>query len=341
MNKILPFHYPTVTTYPNHAFILSGCTAYEQFSSFFYSGYIQLQSKNEVTKDPDSNNLLIDFYTTDIEYDHTPFIKIQRLPKMTIDKLNINIIDFIIESIEQDYYFFAFVNEQYIPGSPAYQKYYWRHMILIYGFDQDKQIFNTAGFFGGNKYSVSTASFEQVEQAYYSHDSSCIDGKDFMNHLLFYSFNKHGKYDFDIHSVHEQLQDYYYSRNTSKRHRAFRNPLKGKYGLQIYDDFKIHLDNVINGGRFKRHSFQLLWEHKRTMLERINYMVGHNYLTNSEQNYNNYSVLEKKTNILRMMMIKSLFNKDHYDIEKMIYIVDEIKDYERSALETLIESIVL
>lgn len=54
----------------------------------------------------------------------------------------------------------------YISAYDNYMKRHMLHIILIYGYDFDKQIFYVADFFKNSKYAFSTCSFQNIGEGY-------------------------------------------------------------------------------------------------------------------------------------------------------------------------------
>ncbi|OXM13899.1 hypothetical protein CGZ75_12865 [Paenibacillus herberti] len=233
------------------------------------------------------------------------------------------------------YYVFIHLDEFYIPESSAFQKFRFPHMILIYGYDYNDKYFRTAGFFSGGKFTRSTATFEQVKQAYlemnvqYNYD----------NYLVLFKFNRETVYCFDIPNMVHQLEDYFFSRDTSQNYRSLRNPLPCRFGMDVYKDFVEHIEEVSVGGYLSKHAFQLLWEHKKCMLLRLDYLEKYVLKTNLKEIYSMYEGIEKKCDILRSLMIKYHITNERRLLKSMSSYVEKIENDEFKVLEVFIQAI--
>ena len=86
---------------------------------------------------------------------------------------------------------------------------------MIYGYDDEKQVVNIAGYDITRHFEFHTLFYENYENAFQD-----ILRQDFCN---CFKRNNNG-YDFDIGLVGELLYDFIHSKNTSERLRAVQNP---------------------------------------------------------------------------------------------------------------------
>ncbi|MFC5407377.1 hypothetical protein [Cohnella soli] len=329
--KILPFADPFITTYPHHAFVLAGLLNHKEIYPYLYSNFIQLCSLKKMPKP----SHWLDFYTPSLLADNLDLANVSQIDRSTIAGLNINIIDLLLNAIDNHYYVFIFLDEFYIPKSPAFQKFRYPHMILIYGYDATEKSFHTAGFFEGGKFSRSTATFEQVKQAYLEMDAQ----NNYDNYVVLFQFHQQTAYHFDVTNVVDLLEDYYFSRDTALKYRPNRNPLPSRFGMNVYKDFIDHIEEVAGRGYFSVHAFQLLWEHKKCMLLRLDYLEKYGFVTNIKNIYSMYEEIEKKCNILRSLMIKYDLTKEKRLLQLMTSYVENIEKDERKVLELFIPAI--
>ncbi len=73
----------------------------------------------------------------------------------------------IMMAIKNDAYVIVNVNEKYLPGREAYQAYDFRHDLLIYGWDEERNSFMTLGFDEDFHYREMKYDAGTVEKAYY------------------------------------------------------------------------------------------------------------------------------------------------------------------------------
>lgn len=74
--------------------------------------------------------------------------------------------DLIIDSLNSGIYVVININEQMLPHRRAFENYYFRHDLIIYGYDDEKNKFITAGFDENMKFSEMQYSYDTVINAY-------------------------------------------------------------------------------------------------------------------------------------------------------------------------------
>lgn len=325
MEKCLPFEIPFITSYPKYAYRLAALMAFDNYIPYLYSNFIQLtfEGKKE-----------LDFYTPIPEL--TPFLISVRIPKQTLGNLNINLIDFILDMINQDCYMVAYLNEFHIPDSPVYQKYDFPHSIFIYGYNKTKQVFNTAGFFNNFKFQTSQASFDQIIQAF---DYNISPG-DYWEYYNFIKIKTDAIYQFNIQCILELLEDYLSSNNTSEKNKIYATPTTdNSYGLSIYGRLKEYtITQASQKLKLRQHSFHLLWEHKICMHKRVLYLMEHGILP-KKYDTTQFKIISNQALIIRNLMIKYNINMNSSVIDKIIEGLDKLFEVEKEVLTQLVNEI--
>ena len=145
---------------------------------------------------------------------------------------------------------------------------------------------------------------------------------------------------FNINNFQNLLEEYYYSKNSSIRYSDLRNSNFNYFGMELYDLLQEHVISTSRStNNLRRKSFHAIWEHKKGMIERIQYIHEQGYLKESEYLIEEYNDLEKKTLILRNLMLKYNLTKKQEILKKMIPIIQFIQEKEKITIEILIESI--
>ena len=78
--------------------------------------------------------------------------------------------------LENGHYIFGMYNEFYIPGKKAYQRYDFAHGYMIFGYDDSKQVFHSAGYLANGHYQYFDIGFED----YYKSIINCEYSKWFL-----------------------------------------------------------------------------------------------------------------------------------------------------------------
>lgn len=317
MFKTLPFEMPPITSYPSHAFPLSVLSTTNEYLPWLYSNYIQ------VYYDPDK--ILFDFYMVDALNDlYCPFLSIKQVPRDLVNKCSPKgICNFLIDCINLGYYIFIFLDEYYIRSSMAYNKVHFDHMILIYGYNREKKYFNVSGFFKNWKYHTSTASFNEIKMAYYNLQKPQAWNQE----LRLLRLNSEiPKYVFDIRRIKNYLNDYLNSTNNYDHNSVYYDPVPVNriYGLKTIEGLTNYIDFLKQYGQdnieISIKTFHVLYDHKKLMLKRIQYLIDQGFLKNGKYIYNKYLKCTHIACKIRNVMIK-------YDIIRDSRILERIDEY--------------
>ncbi|WP_025689479.1 hypothetical protein [Paenibacillus zanthoxyli] len=321
-NKLLPVNYPDITCFPYYADVLSIVSATsDSYIPWMLSNFIQLSSH----PDRERNGILkIDFFQpwiTWVPY-YCPLIDVQLINKdVVMLKNKLNIISFITESIDLGYYVHMKVNHNYLSISSFYKKKDLAHDILIYGYNKVLETFEVADNFDG-KYEFKKCSFKEFEDAY---DKPAIYNVSNYEKILLFRANNYAQYSFDLLKVVDSLNDYLLSRDTRIRDdQSLTWASELTLGINIYEKIIEYLFTLLEEKLwcdFK--PFHVLWEHKKCMVQRIEFLIKNNLLQESRV-HTSYKDLEKKTLIFRNMMLKYLIKPEKKLIQNLI---QEIKSF--------------
>lgn len=328
----LPVCYPMITTYTQHAHLLTILTGNEFTYDWIFSNYIQLY----INKDYEHN--WGDFYFP-FPYELRPsdtckWIISKKIGKDLILKKWRTIIDFVIDSIDMGNYIHTMINNFYIPLSQAYKKYNYRHDIFIYGYNTKERILYVSDFFATGKYSFEEISFTDFEKAY-SADHLAANS-DYLNGLVYlYSLNKECDYKFDINNIISSLKAYY-NCNTPEYWLMYNNENIGNivFGNQIYTTLSNYISKAINGNAdIDLRPFYLLYDHKKIMLLRIKYLNQKGYFSECyEKSINDLTIIEEQCRLLVSLVIKYNITKNTKLINKAINVLNLVKNQENDIL---------
>lgn len=334
-SKILNLTEPLIDGYPKHAIQLSVLGQHDSALPWILSNYIQLRCPKTITDSKYSS--WMDFYFIDPKYTDSLLYTEYFSRGYLLAFHDSNFIEFLIDCINSDYYIYTSVNEFYIPNTSSYQKRFFPHAILIYGYDYEKEVFNVGGFVKedvGSKFSKFNVSFEELERAYKTLEG--IDSDSYLNRFYLMKINPLRTFTFDPIHVKDLITDYLNSENTSERLRGFYNPNTDfHYGMKIYDNLKLYysLENIEDSDIRPLH---ILWEHKRLMLTRIKYMLDHNYIK-EDTCYENYHNVERNAAICRNIYLKYKVTDDKKMVSKLLSYLDDILKEEKTILQQLLE----
>ena len=110
--KILPIAEPPVRCFLYDAYPLSILATHTEYLPWFYSNYIQICCyKNFIERD----EVFLEFFGPN-QACHSPWLKSQRLSRDAILKNKVDIVEFIISNIDNNYYFYGFASAYFIPN---------------------------------------------------------------------------------------------------------------------------------------------------------------------------------------------------------------------------------
>ena len=344
MIKKLPIIKPPINTYLSHGYYLSAMMNYKEFLPWFHSNYIHLKCLKELTQE-----LVCDlnfFFPDGLDYlQSVPFIKKQFIFQDILSYFNYDIVNFIKTVISEGYYICTFVDEYYIQSKYLYQKEHNSHRILLYGFDDELNIFNICGWNKNGIYSINElVSFNDFAAAFQSkyNEDILLSKRGIFCFKLDVSYFESHQYKLDIEYVYREINDYLASNNVSEKFGMYHNkldPEKYSFGIGVYNDFNKYLhklvDNEANASNIAVHA---IWEHKKCMLMRINYLKEMK-LISDDGIVNEYKEIEKKAYQCRSLMLKYRSHKEENIIRRMLNLIRIIENEERNLLEKLLYDI--
>ncbi|MWC30130.1 hypothetical protein [Paenibacillus sp. MMS18-CY102] len=348
----LPFQNPIITTYPQQTNVIAITSMHEAFWPWFHSNFIQLKCSRK----PRALDLLI--YPDNLQR-VCPLLDYQVLNRGSLNQWFPNMIGFIMKCIDDQYYFHATVNSYYIPPAEAYyHKVHRFHEILIFGYDAEAKVLFGADFFHLGKYECKAIPFHEFEDAYYSvdvHNNGNVDtvhfvSTDLNNHLSQIEIIKyndrshfHAKqpYELDLGNMIDLLDDYLQASNTSQKFSVFENAADGIYGMQVYGMLLNHLEGVVSGEieQCDVRSFQILLEHKRCMVLRVQYLIEKGIYNDGKQLLEHLKNIEFMAIKMRNYALKFAFFKNDAQLQQILSELSQLVPLEKETLQQFMEEL--
>lgn len=321
--KKLPVVYPPITSYMSHAPILSIISDTEEYLPWFIYNYIQIREADDG----------IDFsfvspYCPDVGT-FCPHIELISMKKDFVNKfVNLDVVEFLVKCVEEDYYIIAGIDMYYISNYDCYKKSHILHPIFIYGYDHNKKDFCVADFFNNKKYEFSKTPFDELKEAYLVCDKSQFTTFDIQ--LI---KRKPYNHFFRIHDFSYILERYLTGNETSV---IYMDALKG-YGLEVfYNIVSSHVANFTNFQEYDKRILPIFCDHKRVLKIAAEYLVN-----NGAQQLNcllpMYDELYNHCITYRNLLLKyELMNKNNMFKYEKLY---DIKSKEINLLKKTIDLI--
>lgn len=328
MKKKLSINYPIITSYTHHAHLLAILSVQPKAKEWIFSNYIQLYiNKNLVV------NNWADFYFP-LPYEIKPidtckWISSQKISEIYIDRHYNDIVDYIEESINDEYYIHMMINYKYIFNSRFYKKNKdRRHDVLIYGYDKEKGTIYCADFmFNSNKYTFVECTYDELRNSYNNdyvkHEMSYLE-----HNIMAYKLNETFAYGDVVDNIIYWLKryadgecpEYWGGINSGNRGNI-------EWGINYYNALCQYLKSI-HEERLDIRFFHLLKDHKKMMFERMVFLnscerVSEKYISLFEDLY------------VRMKTVENLVIK--YNITKNNNLIDEISNWLVQLRKTEIE----
>jgi hypothetical protein len=253
---------PIIKTYHFPAFVLSIMQNEVESYDWIYSNYIQTCFQKET--DP------IPFYYFIFDINLSPWIMVEK--KAFVELNRDNIIDFIKEKILAKGYIRLSMDQYFVPEKEAYQKQHYNHDDLIYGFNDDQEIFY---LFGYTKNKI----MERTEISF----SNLIDGVLNVNKNFYYLesieifyLNDKCTYKMKKDYIRQELQRYIEGYCATNDFDWFQNYDERSWGIQTYDSIIQCFDGVMERNDYYLNSYDkviaFFFEEKNVMIKRLEYL---------------------------------------------------------------------
>ncbi|MEN6316086.1 MAG: hypothetical protein ABFD25_17785 [Clostridiaceae bacterium] len=355
--KQLPFKTPPIIGYQSYAFPLGIAANYNNYLPWLYSNYIQLKCASNFLERRD---LWFDFLDGNV-YGGIPFLEYDCYVKDDFSCSYDDLVDFIIESINRNSYIYTFVDLFYIPNTFGYQQSHFTHDILVLGYNLSENTLMIGHFDIKGSFSIFNISMIDFHRAFMSLECE----QKFV--ILLKMKDENFICNLDIDHIKEMLTDYLLSNEPSSRlgmdfifqntyhsNEAFINMstyydeviTKMKpdriYGLKVYDYLTQYID-CFSGNKeldFDIRPIHILWEHKKCMIMRLQYMYSNGYFTNKANSFFEiYRQIEQKALALRNTSIKYNITKNSQLLNRLKSSLEEIRIQEYDVIPSLINEI--
>lgn len=241
---------PPVSVYNHHAFGTGIITTAPWGMNWIYNNYIMLGFY------PDEGALTFDFY---MDYIYCqPVFDREFLSNSIIRYIKEKPESLVISQVNEGKYVECCVDEYYIPNREAYKTYHFIHNLLIYGYDDNKKLFYTAGYDENGKYTADTLSYK-IFRASLPGKFNILKFRDDMNCELCPSY------------IQRQLMQY---NGEIPADPVGSYPAAGRtIGIYAVDSLMDYIQNCVSSGEeADMRPTGILYNHRRLMCERMELM---------------------------------------------------------------------
>lgn len=338
--------HPPVLYGLHHARPLSIIMAHEESEPWFFSHYIQLGFLPEEQENPG-------FQRIDFGYTNPNLNSLLNRTIITKDILSFDskdILEYILNWIHNEYYVEVFINESEVPGTRNYgKKEPVRHSFIFSGYDLSRKTLQSMNFNENKQFSIMDIPFDTLVHVYNSEVTRPVNPSDRIAILIKYTGNLYRDPEPNTALIKESLHDYINSVNTVRKYKFLINyPMKnellryidGVFGIAIYKELIAYLKRYAESKRnVDFRIFHALWEHKKIMVSRIEYLERTQKFEGDPSILNAFRNIEKTANLMRSIITKYNLVKDEYNINGCIDCLNHLYETEPVHIENLIKSI--
>lgn len=276
---ILPMYEPKLNTYNVYAALFSIIAKDESYLPWFYSNFISIGINT-----CDDTLYFTDHFTF-FEYGEgltsCPWLEVYKPPHKTIyNQYSYNIMEVLTSYLDHNKYIWLYLDQFYIPQSTHYQKMHKEHSVLVYGYDDATNLFYIADNLDNGKFIKTVISYQQLIKAWES------DICEHFRRLFRVIGSKQGDYNISNKHLRNQIEGYLSSKcidygiywdqvPVDGPHAYVQNIKYWIFGHEVYSYIRQLIQHVkeMNGhNSLDIRIPHLLWEHKKCMAGRINYL---------------------------------------------------------------------
>ena len=224
------------------------------------------------------------------------------------DILNSDIVNYIREQILQGKYISIHLDECYLHEKDCYHKNHFVHDSLIYGFEDQKNVFQCYGFTKNQKVKCFEVTYEELLYGYEKGKFFYFCGASYLE--------KNGYYPITLYSPKKDMEKYeLFSYDIFKEKvNQFLNPGKSEmvqgdlhvYGCNVYQVILDEMLQKTKRGIVDFRIFQLLMEQKQCILKRMEYL-----LTIEKKENNLKSIIEEYRGVVKQFQkVRILYLKE-------------------------------
>ena len=328
--KIFPLQSPQITSFWYYADLLSIVNTVDHRSSWVFNNYINLVSWNfrTIFYNGNTRSHMVEFY-------NCPFIEFQKI-FIDSDKtvFGHKLRDFIIDSIDNGNYVLMMIDRFYIEQyRTEYNTHHFFHEVMINGYDLCENVFYISDNNSNGKYERFSCDMKSFELAFINILRK--SDNEFDNHLFLIKAKECHAYGFDLEQVKTAMIQYVSSEVLIGRDK------NGIFGLKSFDVAIDYLDLVEKKeDRFDVRPMHLLWDHKKCMTHRIQYMVEQGYIKEDTENIvKSFQEIEKNLLVSRNLLLKFGVTNQNKIIENLQTLLESTKLKEESVLREVISQL--
>ncbi|MFS0837170.1 hypothetical protein [Paenibacillus sp. 1P03SA] len=330
-SKMLPVEIPPIHGRMYYAFPLSILGPADSYMPWMLNNFIQLQAYS-LTRTREEQAAEIRFYNADEPSCFSEVLTI--VPEAAGKEQDIH--RQAVEAIDRGQYVYAYVDKYFVADNPFYGKKHVVQEALIYGYDLEEQTFQILGFNKSRLFASSIVPFADIAKGIIH--SPVTD-------VFLLKPREDFKPEFQLDKVIPLLTQYV---DSADKHTGAALPERSRlvFGLDVYKSAVESLRCILDreGAVVTNIAYlHILWEHKKVMGVRLQYMQDHGIAVHSGLDIvqEAYGLMEQELFNLRNKLLKYELTQSARLIEQIIQSLDAMALKEKQVLELWLERLAM
>lgn len=231
-----------------------------------------------------------------------------------------DLIEFNKNMLSNGNYITGFYDEFYIPQKKSYNSYNLSHDYVIFGFDDEKGIFNSAAYLDNKLYTF----FDLKYEDYYKGVTQNLLTK---TNLNFYHINRGYIPAINIEKIRNGLSDYL----TSREYNSNRI-----YGINAWDALAKYV--LMSNGFIDLRYGRAYMDHHYIMYKRIKKLIELSYIKSTELDKEYYTDIYLRSKTIFNLWIKYQISPETDTVQTLSKLILETNKKERAVIERFISS---
>ena len=227
------------------------------------------------------------------------------------------------EMLEQGRYITGVYDEFFVPGKGPYQKRHFNHDYVIFGYDDEEEVFKSAAYMADRSYRFYDISYED----YYN----SIDKSEYNFYVCYRRIDKSYVPKVDIVHIKKKLENYLLSREDE--HVLERQVY---FGMEAWRKFKEYVEEIGDSwldNRFGR----LYMEHRNVMMKRMGKLSEMGFLNECSLAEEYYSNVYLPAQAVHHLFIKYNLTRDYKVRESILGIIQKTNETEERIISRMVE----
>lgn len=319
----LPLPQPRAAAYHYYAFPLAVAQTRPDSWEWVACNFIQVEF------DPLGVSAPVPFSFSIDDYAVNPLLDVMSMTLSWFERGNV--VTSLREAVQDGWYVYAFFDEYHLPTREVHQIREYVHDALVHGYDSNRDVFLVNGYDDRNLLRSVWLKAEDVRRAF----MSAMEKDPAHARVVMYRPSRRRRFRCDLRVVERTVDEYLRGFNTSEHFAAAAPSRDFLFGLDSYEPLKDGLSRDFGDGEFYNiRNVQVLWEHKRLMVERIEFLGE--LVPDTASVLPDLRAIESSASALKRSFLQHRYSGESVDRRAMSRMVDEIRELETRTLTRLL-----